>query len=172
MIAFHEAIQGFTRERGAFLSYAALLIRSRLIDYQRKEARHQGHISLDAQSDEDDIPLYERLADDSDHYEESAKLQATQQEIAELSLVLTSFGVSFTDIADNSPKQERTLEACGRVVRHAAANKELLEELLKTKKHLHRSSRAGFAADGAVDERRGTGTDRCFYRPWLHHPPF
>jgi len=32
MIAFHEAILGYSRDRGAFLKYAGLLIRSRLTD--------------------------------------------------------------------------------------------------------------------------------------------
>ena len=41
MIAFHEAIITYNRERGAFLSYAALLIRNRLIDEQRKEKRQK-----------------------------------------------------------------------------------------------------------------------------------
>jgi RNA polymerase sigma factor len=48
MIAFHEAILGYSRERGAFLNYAAMLIRNRLIDEYRREKRHQGHLSLDA----------------------------------------------------------------------------------------------------------------------------
>lgn len=41
MIAFHEAIVGYSRERGAFLKYAGMLIRSRLTDYARKEMRHR-----------------------------------------------------------------------------------------------------------------------------------
>ena len=32
MLAFHEAVLGYERTRGAFLSYAAMLIRSRIID--------------------------------------------------------------------------------------------------------------------------------------------
>lgn len=36
MIAFHEAIRGYSRSRGAFLKYAAMLIKSRLIDYHRR----------------------------------------------------------------------------------------------------------------------------------------
>ena len=31
MIAFHEAVQGYSRVRGSFLKYAALTIKSRLI---------------------------------------------------------------------------------------------------------------------------------------------
>ncbi|MBQ7797354.1 MAG: sigma-70 family RNA polymerase sigma factor [Lachnospiraceae bacterium] len=134
MIAFHEAIRGYTKDRGAFLKYAALLIRSRLIDYLRKEARHQGHISIYEEHGEDEIPLHERLADSSDHAEESAMRDATRQEIEELSAIMAGFGVGLTDVAENSPKQERTLEACSRAVRYAAQNPELLQELLETKK--------------------------------------
>lgn len=46
MIAFHEAIRGYTKERGAFVNYASMLILSRLNDYRRKEARHQENVSL------------------------------------------------------------------------------------------------------------------------------
>ena len=41
MIAFHEAIGGYDKGRGAFLPHTATLIRSRLIDYDRKERRHR-----------------------------------------------------------------------------------------------------------------------------------
>lgn len=134
MIAFHEAIRGYTKERGTFLPYASMLIRSRLIDFQRKESRHYGHISLEEQSGEDSLSLRDRLADKKDHYEESTNLEATKQEIEELSAVMQRFGVSFTDVSENSPKQERTLDACARAIRYAAANKDLLDELLNTRK--------------------------------------
>lgn len=134
MIAFHEAILGYRRERGAFLSYAALLIRSRLIDEQRKEARHQGHLSLDADQGEDDRSLLDQVADRRDRYEESHNLEATQQEIAELAAVMADFGVTFADIADNSPRQERTRLACLAAIRHAMENRSLLDSLLETRK--------------------------------------
>lgn len=134
MIAFHEAIQGYSKNRGSFLNYATMLIKSRLIDYQRKESRHQGHISLHEEIDDDGTALHERLADEKDHYEESVGLAATKQEIEELSAVMATFDVSLTDVAENSPKQERTLEACKQAIRYAIENPELLDELLHTKK--------------------------------------
>lgn len=134
MIAFHEAVIAYSRERGAFLSYAATLIRNRLIDEYRKEKRHQGKISLDAEEDEDGLTLMDQMADQRDHYAESQNLEATQQEIAELAGVLQQFGVSFADIADHSPKQERTMQTCLAAVRYAMENRFLLDELLKTKK--------------------------------------
>ncbi len=135
LMAFHEAIQSYEKNKGAFLNFAALTIKSRLIDYQRKEARHQGHLSLYHEDDDsDELSIADTLADRRNHYEERSGLAATQAEIAELSAVMHTFGISLSDIADNCPKQKRTLEACGRVVRCALANPELLEELLNTKK--------------------------------------
>ena len=134
LIAFHEAILGYERERGAFLGYASMLIKSRIIDYRRREARHQGQVSIYAESGEDDRTILDEMADGRDRYEEAVNLEATKQEIAELSAVMARFGVSFSDVADHSPRQERTLEACTRAVRWAAGDELLLEELLRTGK--------------------------------------
>lgn len=134
MIAFHEAILGYSWERGAFLPYAAMLIRNRLIDYARKEKRHQGNLSLDMPDGEDERTLLEQVADSRDVLTQSQNLEATQQEIAELAGVLQSFGVSFADVADHSPKQERTKQTCLTAIRYAMGNRRLLDELLLTKK--------------------------------------
>lgn len=135
MMAFYEAIMGYERTRGAFLSYAAMLIRSRLIDYHRKEARHQGHLSLyEENQEDDDRMLLDTVADSRDHFEESATRDATRQEIEELASVMTTFGVSFSDVADNCPRQSRTLAACANAIRYGAENPDLLEELLRSKK--------------------------------------
>lgn len=135
MMAFYEAILGYERSRGAFLRYAAMLIRSRLIDYARRESRHQGHVSLhDENGEDDDRTLLDTLADQRNYYEDSAHREATRQEIEELSSVMGHFGVTFSDVADNCPKQERTLHACAKVIRYAIENRHLLSELLRTKK--------------------------------------
>lgn len=153
MIAFHEAILGYSRERGAFLNYAALLIRNRLIDEQRKEKRHQGHLSLDATDGEDDRTLLEQVADHRDHYAESHNLEATRQEIAELAAVMAGFGVTFTDIADNSPRQDRTRLACLAAIRHAIEDRSLLDRLLETKKLPLQQLAAGSGIDRKTLER-------------------
>lgn len=134
MIAFHEAILGYEKRRGAFLPYAAMLIRSRLIDYQRRENRHRGQLSLDEERGEDGETIMDTLATADDPFELSATREATAQEIGELSHVMTDFQVNFSDVADYAPKQERTLEACAQVIRYAAEHKELLDELLRTHK--------------------------------------
>ena len=110
------------------------MIRNRLIDYNRKEKRHQGNVSLDMPDGEDGKTLLEQVADSRDVFAEAHNLEATQQEIAELAGVLQTFGVSFADVADHSPKQERTKETCLLAIRYAMGNSRLLDELLQTRK--------------------------------------
>lgn len=134
MIAFHEAIQSYSALRGAFLSYAAMLIRSRLIDYQRRERRHMGHASLDAPLGDSDTTVLDIVPDPADHSESIVLREATRTELKELSAQMDAFGVSLTDVAKNSPRQKRTLLACRKALQYALAHPELLEELLRTKR--------------------------------------
>ena len=134
MIAFHEAIGGYSRTRGAFLKYAAMLIRSRLIDYSRREQRHSRVISLDAPAREEDTTLGEVLVGERDPHEETASRGATRAEIEELARQMKEFGVDLSNVADNCPKQQRTLDACRKALQYARENPELLDDLLKTKR--------------------------------------
>ena len=134
MIAFHEAVRGYSRSRGAFLKYAAMIMKSRLIDYRRKEQRHGNVISLDAPAGEDDAPLSDTIADETDHNEAYVVREATRAEIEELTRQMREFGVSLSDVADNCPKQQRTLEACRKALWHAKEHPDLLDELLKTRR--------------------------------------
>ena len=133
MFAFYEAIQNYSRLRGSFLKFAALHIRNRLIDNYRKEKRNKGQISLDV-SENDKTDLRETIRDDYDAYEENELREATQHEIAELSAQMQEFGVSMSDVADNSPRQRRTLESCQRAVRYARSNPDIIEDFLRTKR--------------------------------------
>ena len=47
---------------------------------------------------------------------------------------MKEFGVNLRDVADNCPKQQRTLDACRKALQYARENPALLDDLLKTKK--------------------------------------
>ena len=135
MIAFHEAVCGYDKGRGAFLPYAATLIRSRLIDYDRKERRHRSSVSLDApRGEEEDGSLLDTLADPSDHSGDLITREATAHEIRELSEQMEGFGVSLSDVADNCPRQQRTLDACRAAMAYAKSRPDLLDQLVRTGK--------------------------------------
>lgn len=136
MIAFHEAINGYNEKRGNFLSYASLLIRNRIIDFWRKNDRHNQTISMQTPSMNDDgsNTLEDTISDGERHDEVTVIREATKEEIVELTTQMASFGVSLTDVAESSPKQERTLEAVQRVARYVKDEKELMENFLETKR--------------------------------------
>lgn len=135
MTAFYEAIMHYEKFRGAFFKYASLVIKRRLIDYARKEQRHQNKLSIDQPTnDESAGTIGDTLADPNQQTERYELVTATRQEITELSAQLSDFGISFSDISENCPKQARTLESCSRVLMYAKENPSLLEELLQTKR--------------------------------------
>ena len=133
MFAFYESIRNYSKLRGSFLKFAALQIKNRLIDNYRKEKRNKGQISLDV-SEDDKADLKDTIRDEHDTYAENELREATQQEIGELSAQMESFGVSMSDVADNSPRQHRTLEICRKAIAFARKNPDILEEFLRTKR--------------------------------------
>ena len=124
--ARRAAICGYSPARGGFLKYASMLIGSRLIDYHRKEQRHRKAISLETPlGEEEDKSLGETLSDGKDHSEEMTVREATRKEIEELTAQMKDFGVSLTDVAENCPKQERTLGACRKALNYAKEHPEI-----------------------------------------------
>lgn len=134
MIAFHEAINGYSKTRGSFLNYASVIMRNRIIDYWRKNNRHKQVISLNTPKDEDHGSLETYLSSDENLEEDIVIRRATREEILELSNQMQDFGVTLTDVADSSPKQDRTLAACKQVVQYAKDNEEIMEEFLRLKR--------------------------------------
>ena len=138
MFAFHEAVMAYDRTRGAFLSLAATSVRNRLIDFSRRERRHADVISLDERrsdgNDEDERTLVETLASERDEIDERQTREASRREIAEFSAQLEFFGLSLLDVSENCPRQQRTFEACRRVLEHARSNQGLLDKLVETRK--------------------------------------
>ena len=135
MLAFYEAILGYEKTRGAFLPYAARAIRNRLVDHYRTEKRHGDVISLHAPAgDEGDRTLLDTLPDHRDEIGDYEARSASQQEIREFAETLSRFGLTFSDVADNCPRQERTLAACRRVLDFARSRPDLLARVEDTGK--------------------------------------
>lgn len=133
MIAFHEAIRGYSKARGAFLNFASVVIKNRLIDYWRSNKKHTQNISIEEPASHDDETIGERLTDGTNPQSDEIHRQATEEEIEELSRQMADYGVTLTDVAENCPKQERTLEACKQVLNYAKAHPDLIKQLLATK---------------------------------------
>ena len=135
MFAFYQAMLSYQRIKGPFLAYAARIIRHRLIDEYRKQQRHSGVISLyQPQSQEEEVPLLEQIPDHGADMASHQQRMASQEEIAEFSAQLETFGITFSQVADNCPKQERTLRACRQVLAYARSVPQLLDQMVATKR--------------------------------------
>lgn len=103
LIAFNEAIDRYEIDKGHFLSFARIVIESRLKNYWEKEKHHQ----------HDDISNVEVAApsDEDLHLE----LIAYENE-------LSYFGLSFEDLSNHMPKHTDTKEAALNIAQEIALN--------------------------------------------------
>lgn len=131
MLAFYECILSYERGRGAFLPYAARAIKNRLIDHYRVEKRRGSVISLHTPLGSDgDESLMDTLPDHRDPIGEQDLRTASRKEIEEFGAQLKGLGISFSDVADGCPQQERTLAACRRVLDYARSAPDLLDRMV------------------------------------------
>ena len=136
LIAFHEAVEKYIPDKGAqFLTFAYKVIQQRLIDYFRKEKRHQ-HLPLRSDKDEDDEMETSKIEQSKamdDHLlkQEQQELAATMEEFEKR---LLEFDISMEDLVDASPKHRDTRENLLQIAKMVGKDDELLSYLMKKKK--------------------------------------
>jgi RNA polymerase sigma factor len=116
--AFNEAIDRYDQDKGKFISYASLVITSRLKDYVRSL---KGKETVE-------IGEHEQLKDKSD-FERGIILKS---EIELLKSKLSRFGISFEKLEDSMPVHVATREKAIDVAHLVAENHEIYEQLNKT----------------------------------------
>ncbi len=145
--AFHEAVKSYDRQKGGFYAFAALVIKRRLLDYFDSEARHKNEIptepyAMDGQAEEedDDYSLQTAVLKKSAEGQpenliskDQPGISDMQAEIAAVQELLKVYGFSFFDLADCSPKAEKTKEGCAKAVAAILKTPELFEEMRRTK---------------------------------------
>ncbi|MBQ4426148.1 MAG: RNA polymerase subunit sigma [Oscillospiraceae bacterium] len=129
LMAFNEAVEGFDGEKGSFRSIASVVIRRRLTDYMRSEGRHSAELTVrpaafEGELEEDEsgaleLSVRQRVAEVSMADDSGAK---AHEEIAEMQEILSEYGFSFFDLAEASPKAEKTKRSCGTAIRTLVAS--------------------------------------------------
>jgi RNA polymerase sigma factor len=139
LAAFNESINRYAPGSGpSFLSFAETVIRRRLIDYFRKEQRSSGQIplsSFDIEDDEENVINPVDIHQSIEEYEKELTNEERRREIQSLHLQLTSFGISFSELVDASPKHADSRETLIQIAKLLADNMELMQRL-QTKKTL------------------------------------
>lgn len=135
LMAFVEAIRHFDSSKGNFLSFSQNVIKRRLIDYYRKESRYNNIISINEYfSDEnDDFDL--SMDKSMEKYAEDTLANYRRLEIEQLASELAVWDISFFDLANVSPKQDRTQKACNEIVGFLLSRPDLIRQI-KEKKYM------------------------------------
>ncbi|KGK89088.1 RNA polymerase sigma factor SigI [Desulfosporosinus sp. HMP52] len=106
LLAFNEAIDSFDSHGGAsFHSFVQMVIRRRLVDYFRKEGKHQ-HLSLSPMNLEDEELSRYDLDTSQEQYQEIEKQDALAEVIENYVRVLCYYKVTLDDLLKVSPKQK------------------------------------------------------------------
>jgi RNA polymerase sigma factor len=132
MLGFIQSVKTYNEDKGAFISYAQIVIRNRLINAAKKEAAiHKPLFYVAASSQKDEREIQEHEIAERQYYELAARKEA-QMEITELNSTFAQWGFTWSDLLKCCPKQRRSRGSCHEVVRALIADKQLLAEMLKT----------------------------------------
>ncbi|NMA63445.1 MAG: hypothetical protein GX964_05390 [Syntrophomonadaceae bacterium] len=125
-MAFLEAFSQYEPERGRFYLYLGRVVRSRVIDFHRREKK-QRSIPFSALLPDDDFEVADESA-----IEEILQEMARKQEIQKLAGLLQGFDISFADLVEVSPKHWRVRETAKEAGWQLAGDEEMMAYLLKT----------------------------------------
>ncbi len=132
MIAVSDALDSYDESKGDFWAYASVIMKNRLIDDQRKQAKRSREILLSSDYFEGEFKV-----DDTDY---TLKLEVQQKtstleslsikdEIDALTKEFNSYGFSFFDLAKSSPKTDKTRNGCFQIVKSIFTPPPLIENI-------------------------------------------
>ncbi|WP_374720464.1 RNA polymerase sigma factor SigI [Parageobacillus toebii] len=134
LIAFNEAIEKYAPHKGgSFISFAELLIKRRLIDYIRKEAKEK-NIILHTNEDEENLAqTYLDTKLSMDEFYKQVEQEHRREEIIHYQQVLKEFGIHFHDLIEQSPKHKDARINAINVAKLLVEDEEMLEWLFRKK---------------------------------------
>lgn len=132
--AFHEAVNAYDFNKGAFLPFAGMVIKRRLYDYAKKQSKHDCEVLIDSYTMENNMEEYD-ISIKHEVMEKTITNQGsdTRLEIQMITETLKMYGITFLDLAEASPKAGKTKSICGDAVRYLNQNPLLLNEMRRTK---------------------------------------
>jgi RNA polymerase sigma factor len=137
LIAFNEAIEKYSKERGSsLLSFSEVIIKRRVIDYIRKQTKSQ-HISMDLgiASPEEESPGSAIVNELSiDEFKKKNDEQLRKDEIIQFQSLLEEFDLSLKDLVENSPKHADARKNAIDVAKMLVENQELKESMFEKKR--------------------------------------
>ncbi|MCX8131222.1 MAG: RNA polymerase sigma factor SigI [Clostridia bacterium] len=136
LMAFVEAVKSHDSAKGNFLTFSQNVIKRRLIDYYRKEKRHTNVISLtEYYNDEDDSVVDLSAGEAIENFTREEISEYRRLELQQLKDELLAWDISFVQLAEASPKHDKTRKMYKDIVRFLLTEPELIK-LIKQKKYI------------------------------------
>lgn len=126
-MAFLEAIESYDPEKGTVSFFFGQVIRSRIIDYKRKEKKQRA-IPFSAFEDASDVE-----AIDDQFYDQIIDDLARKQEVEKFQSLLSAFDITFQELRKVSPRQRRTREQAKRIACFISEDEEICDYLFLKK---------------------------------------
>ena len=139
LVAFSDAIDRYSPEKGDFLAFARLVISHALTDYHRGRSGGLQEVPVspfvlegnaDPEEEEDTGGVYLAVVEQS----REASDRSMQDEVIAANEMLAEYGFRFYDLTECSPRQEKTRMQCAAAVRALLGRPELMKELKRTRK--------------------------------------
>jgi len=134
--AFCSAVAAYSYEKGAFLSFAELMIQRRLVDYFRVQNKHRFEFPVspavfsgEPEEEGEEVFLHRKIAAGTTHPRDNS----LKDEIEAAGAQFAGYGFSFFDLASCSPKSKKTRAACARAISYMLSSPLLCAELRRCK---------------------------------------
>lgn len=138
LIAFNDAIEKYSTDKGSsLLAFAELVIKRKVIDYIRKEARNPYTVNLDLQEHEEGEYSQSKIESDLsiDEYTKAIEQEHRKEEIIFFQHCLNDFNLTFAEILEQSPKHFDARQNAIMVAKEVVKDDDLRHHLF-TKKQL------------------------------------
>lgn len=135
MMAFEEAVRAYNSDKGPFLSFAEQVIQRRIIDFLRKESRHNNTLPFSSfynQEEDKQIDVTENEAILAHNQKEESENRG--YEIVEIQSELKGLGISFFELPEVSPKHQETKKLYKEIIDTIVKNHELVD-FIKVKRY-------------------------------------
>jgi DNA-directed RNA polymerase specialized sigma subunit len=136
LLAFSEAAEAYDESKGSFRAFASMVIRRRLIDEMRHGQKYGDEIpvepwAMDGSVDEESVNagIHGELLRKS----AGGAAVSAGDEIEAANEVLKSYGFTFFDLTECSPRAQKTKKACAVLTALLLKSPDLMDKLRRTK---------------------------------------
>ena len=124
MIAFNEAINSYNSDKGKFLSFAAIIIHNRIVDYLRNDSRNRATPFSAIETEDDDGQIVEVDMPSYDSGDLKWEIEALTEE-------LEAYNISLFELTEVSPKSRKTKRICFDAINYIRSDKQLIDSVIK-----------------------------------------